>query len=269
MKFQFTMWFTMGAIFLSCGQSASTMIGARIAGLGYAGTAVTDEFALFNNPGSLSYNKSSTFFSFEVRPSLEGANRMAAGIQFRLFNGIAAAGVFRFGDNLYNEQLLCAAFSHKLGLASLGARINYHQFSVEGFGTRQALTLDFGGLAEITPQISVGARISNVTQSSESYLGILPVVLAAGICFRPQDHFLFTTEIEKDIRFPATWKAGIEYVIHEKMFFRTGFNLNPQVIYAGSGIRLRHLKFDYSITFNSNLGNAYQASAIYQFNKKS
>jgi hypothetical protein len=254
--------------FLCHGQSVSTLMGARTAGLGNASTAVTDDAALFNNIGALAYNKSSSFFAYEALPQLEGANRMAAAIQSPLLKGVAALGLFKFGDDLYSEQIVSTGFSHKLAITSLGIRINYVQYNAASSGIRHAMSLDFGGLTQITPHIALGAYITNLTQSKISDDEFLPTILSVGISLKPEDNILFTTEITKDLDYPAVWKAGMEYNVQKKIFFRTGFNLNPSALHAGLGVSVRKLKIDYAAKFSSALGIVHQGSATLQLGKK-
>ena len=244
-------------------------MGARPAGMGYASSVVADETALFNNPGALGYtDKSASFFAFESRPSLPGASRMAAGASWVSKFGVAGFGIFRFGDDLYREQIASVGFGNKFGIASLGAKVNYIQYSAEAFGTKQALTLSFGGLAKITPQILAGAYIVNLNQASISPDERLPTKLVAGMGFILNEQFFITTEVEKDIDYKATWRSGAEYTIRKKVFVRTGFNLNPMAASFGLGTKSKQLKIDCALAFNKVLGPAYQTSATYQFERR-
>src|SRR5436189_2500366 len=109
-------------------QSASTLIGARVAGMAFASAAVPNEFGAFNNPGTLaSLDALSAGFAYEVNGILPGANRIGAVFNIPASFGVTSLGVFRFGDKVYNEQILSTSFSNKFGIASLGARANYLQ----------------------------------------------------------------------------------------------------------------------------------------------
>lgn len=248
-------------------QSVSTLVGARAAGMGYTSSVLVDETALFNNVGALAENKKpASFFTYEARPALPGADRTSMGISLPTKFGVGAIGFFRFGDDLYSEQIASAGFGNKFGITSLGVKVNYIQYRAEGFGTKNAVSINFGGLAQITPQISVGAYIVNLNQSRISPDENLPTKLVTGIGFKPVDNFFIATELEKDLDYHVTWRTGAEYIIHKKVFARTGFNLNPSSTHFGLGTKTSRLKIDYAITFSA-LGTAHQASAIYQFQR--
>ena len=237
--------------------------------MGYASAVIADESALFNNPGAMGEIRlPSTWFAYEANAMLPGANRMAAGISFPTHFGTAGIGLFRFGDDLYSEQIASTGFANKLGIASLGARVNLVQYKAEGFGNKSAISVDFGGLAQITPQVSVGAYIINLTQSRISDDEYLPVKLVAGLGFRPNPQFIISTELEKDINHNATWRTGAEYSFHKKVSARTGFNLNPSAAFFGLGLQARRLKVDYAIQLNLVLGTTHQTSVAYSLEKK-
>jgi hypothetical protein len=245
-------------------------MGGRSAGLAYASATLHDEWSLLNNVAGLSkVNQLSTAFAYEVRSSLIGANRMAAVIAAPIKKGAAAFGLFRFGDDLYNEHVISLGYSNQLGLAALGVKVNYTQYYAEGFGTRNAVSLNFGGLAQLTPQIAVGAYAINLNQPELSKLDNerLPTKLVAGVAFQPNGKLLILTEIEKDLEYDPTIKWGMEYAVHKKVNFRTGFNLHPNAVFFGFGFLIKKLKIDYALQYNTTLNVAQQASAVYRLER--
>ncbi len=252
-------------------QSISTLMGARAAGMGYASSGLADEWALFNNVGGIgSQDFLSTAVAYEIRAQLTNANRMAFAFNSPIRWGVASLGAFRFGDDLYSEQIISAGFGNKFGIASLGAKVNYIQYRAEGFGTNHAFSLDFGGIAQLTDKLSIGAYITNLNQASMSndyQSERLPTKLTAGLTFKPLENILITTELDKDLDYAATWRTGLEYSFKEKFFFRTGFNLKPQTGFFGIGMRKKNLHADYAIQFNSLTGASHQASACYRISR--
>lgn len=252
-------------------QSASTLMGARAMGMGFSSSTSTDEWSLFNNVGGLGkVNQAGANFAYEIRPALIGANRLAASILTPIKIGTVGMGLFRFGDDVYSEHLVSLGFGSSVGNTSLGTKVNYIQYQAESFGTNTATSIDFGGVTQITSQISVGAYITNLTQSK--LIGTdgerLPTKLVAGLGLRPSEKIFIATEIEKDLDYQAAWRSGLEYAIYKKVFFRTGFNMSPNAAYFGLGAQKRNLKVDCAIKFNQLTGTAQQASAIYFFSSK-
>jgi len=251
-------------------QSISTQMGARSSGIGYATSGLSDEWSLFNNPGGLGkIEQINTAFAYEVRPLLKGANRLAALFNNPMKWGALAAGLFRLGDDLYNEQTLTLGFGNKIGIASLGVRGNLIQYHANGFGISRAISFDFGGIAQLTERLYVNAYINNLTQST---IGEdrqpLPTRLTAGLAYRPEKHIYLATELSKELDYSTTWRTGIEYSFQQKAFFRTGFNLKPNAAFFGLGIHKKKIKIDYAVQLNPLTGAAHQASASYWFTKK-
>jgi hypothetical protein len=249
-------------------QSSSTLMGARAAGMGYASSTLSDEWSLYSNVGGLAnVNKPNVAFAYEVQPALAGANRIAASVMTPAKIGTLSVGFFKFGDDLYSEQLASIGFGNRIGNTALGAKLNYVQYRAEGFGTSTALSVDFGGITALTKTISLGAYITNLTQTKlmGSNGQRLPTRMVAGLGFRPSENVFLATEIEKDLAYPATWRSGLEYAVYKKIFFRTGFNLNPNVFYFGIGGQKKNLKVDYALRLGQWLGAAHQASLVYAF----
>lgn len=249
-------------------QSISTQIGARANGIGYATAALPDSWSLFNNPASSAQLKqASAGCTYDLRSSLTGANRAAAIINIPFSIGVTSVGAYRFGDDLYNEQIVSAGFANKFGLASLGLQVNYIQYTATGFGNKGVATVNLGGIAELTPQLSIGAYIVNVNQPTLSGDEKLPTRLVAGIALKPSDKIFIAAEINKDLDFDAVWKIGIEYNFHKKFAARTGYNLNPNTGFFGLGFKTRRLVLDYAVQYNVLLRLSHQASVAYQFAK--
>jgi hypothetical protein len=229
---------------------------------------VFDVWGMHNNIAGLSSLETiTTAFTYDLRPTLTGANRTAVAVGMPLKLGVLGAGVYRFGDDLYNEQILSAGYSNQFGIASLGIKINYIQYRIEGYGSKGVATLNFGGIAKITPELSVGAYITNVNQPSISENEKLPTRLNAGISFTPTDKIYLTTEIEKDLDYDAVFKLGMQYKFNEKFFARTGYNLNPNTAFFGLGFQTKKFIIDYAMQHNVSLRLSHQASVSYQFKK--
>jgi hypothetical protein len=254
--------------YTSYAQSVSTLMGSRSNGLGYASSCLDDEWSLFNNIGGLaSVDKVTITSAYDWRPALPIGNRMAATFSVPTSIGVAGLGVFRFGDDVYNEQLLTAGFSNKFGIASLGAKVNYVQYNAEGFGRKGVVTVSFGGIAELTPWLSIGAYISNINQPSlsESDDEHLPTILVTGVGLTLSEKVFATVEVEKDIDYNPTWKTGLEYKPFSKASFRMGFNLNPNTIFFGAGFHTKKTKIDYALQHAVTTGLGHQATISYQW----
>jgi hypothetical protein len=255
-----------------CAQSSSILIGARSTGLGNATSCLSDEWSILNNPGGLSAVRKTTIaFSHFTNPSFQPFDRSAVSVSLPIGSSTAGISLFKFGDDLYSEQIASAAFSNKLGIASLGLRINYIQYAAKDFGTIGVFSISFGGIASVSKTLSIGAYITNINQplikrgdNAES----IPTRVAVGYRLKMSQRIFLTSEVEKEIEKPILFKTGLCYDSRGKFFFSTGFNLNPNAAFLGAGFRPRRLGFEYGMAYNFTTGLYHQVSASYQFLKR-
>ncbi|MEQ8423130.1 MAG: hypothetical protein RIA63_00370 [Cyclobacteriaceae bacterium] len=239
--------------------------------MGTASATLADNWSLFNNTAGLAkVITPSTSFAYAINPNLPGANRAAANIILPFKIGTFSSGIFRFGDELYSEQIISTGYANQFGIASLGFNLNFIQQRAEGFETRSTLGLNFGGITEITPLISIGAYILNINQPkiSGSEEERLPVKLVTGVQFKPDETLLLLIEVEKDLNYDPTFKGALEYQFHKKLDFRTGFNLKPNAVSGGVGYKSGRLIIDYSIRYNPEVLTTFQMSTSYKLARK-
>jgi hypothetical protein len=244
--------------------------GARAAGIGNASVTLGDSYSLFNNIGGLAeVKKVSLILANENRTRMEGLGTMGAGITAPMKFGTAGISVSRFGDDLYNMQVLGAGFSNKLGIVSLGGKVNYIQYNLEGFGRRTVMAVDFGGVATLTPQLIFGAHIFNLNQArvSRYHNEYLPTILKAGLSYRPTKELKLNVESEKDVDHKANFKTGMEYEIVKTVFLRTGLNTFPFSSHYGFGINPGRFTLDYALTSHTFFGMSHQFSLQFNLSK--
>lgn len=251
-------------------QSTPPYMGARAQGMGYASACLSDVWSLHNNIAGLATTTvTATAFSYQALPSSPFLNRMGAVMATPVKAGAAAVGLYRLGDDLYNEQTLSAGMANTFGMTSLGLKLNYVQFRAAGLETRSALTASFGGISRLTPTLRAGAHILNINQPviNERTGEKMATRLVAGLSYRPSEKLIVAGEIEKDLDYPSTLKAGLDYRPYKKIAFRTGFHLHPQAGFFGLGFEVRKFQLDYAIAFGEVPGLGHQATATYRFDQ--
>jgi len=254
---------------VAAGQSASVAIGGRTTAMGNASASLKDNWAIYNNPaGAAKLKHISLNTSSDIYPALTGANRVAAVAVLPSKAGTFSAGAFRFGDKLYSEYFLSAGYCHSLGLASMGVRLDLIQYRTEGFDPAMALGVSIGTVADITDHLSLGGYVSNINRPRLPDGTPLPVRMATGFEFRPTEKVAVCGEIEKDVAYAPTFKAGMELSPLKKVKLRSGFNLYPNAAFAGIGLTSWNAGIDYSLCWRPSLGYAHQASLSFQHRTK-
>lgn len=248
------------------GQNGKYPMGARNAAIGGASLTLGDQWSLFNNIGALALSRNNIVFtSYQNRFNLSEFQIVGAGYVHTIHKVVAGLGVFRFGDELFSEQRVNLAVSHKLDRVSLGAGVDYLQYNVSTVGTKSALLIEFGGVAEITDQVWFGAHVFNINQAELSFTERekLPVVMKAGISFRPSAELMINLETEKDLDFDEVFHLGLEYQLIETVYLRTGFNTSPFNGAFGLGFYPKQFQFDYSFSEDANLGSIHEISVSF------
>lgn len=255
----------------AAGQQSFSAIGARSMALGKASSCLNDQWSLFSNTAGLAQVKHSVAgFTYTSYPSFAPFNHMAVLFAFPTGAGTAALGMFRFGDDLYNEHVASAGFSNKFGIAALGVRVSYMQYHIPSYGTSGALTISAGGIADLTPHLSVSAHIVNINQPaiSDEDAEHVPGWLVLGILLRPSEKARLMLEVEKKLDTHPTWKSALEYEVHTKLIARTGVNLHPQAAFGGMGFVTKKFRLDYAVAYDFLVGMCHQATVNYSFTKK-
>ncbi|EKB51284.1 hypothetical protein [Cecembia lonarensis] len=245
--------------------------GARSMGMGNANATLSDVWSVFNNVGGLSrIDHSQVAFGYDHRLDLNELTTLAAALVFKRKDFGWGIGVSSYGSEYFSQQHFGLAISNQLGIASLGLKINYFQTSIEGFGTGRAAILEFGGIAELSPELFFGAHVYNPTRAKfgKHSPDHLPTVIKAGISYRPAEKLSVQLEAEKDIVLDPLLKLGLEYNLLNKIWGRMGINTLSSHLFFGIGFQGRTIHFDYAITQHPALGYTHHFSANVQLSKK-
>lgn len=245
--------------------------GARSIGLGNAHVTMGDVWSIFNNVGGLSRAKNSQVtFSYDHRLQLDELTTLAAAAVIKSNQSAIGIGVSSFGSEYFSQNQIGLGFSNQMGIASLGLKINYFQTSMEGFGTGRAAIIEFGGIAELTPQLFFGAHIYNPTRAKygKNSHDYLPTVVKAGVSYRPSEKVMLNVEAEKDILLDPLLKIGLEYNILNKVWARGGLITFTNHLFFGFGFQSRKFHFDYATTQHPQLGYTHHFSCNFVFGQR-
>jgi hypothetical protein len=242
--------------------------GGRSMGMGNANVTIGDVWSIFNNIGGLAKTENTqATFSYDHRLNLDELTTLAAGAVIKGKNKAFGLGISSFGSELYSQNQIGFGFSNQLGIASLGIKVNYLQTSIEGFGSGGAAIIEFGGVAELTPELFFGAHVYNVSRAKygKNSDDRLPTTVKAGLSYRPTSKVLVNLEAEKDILLDPMLKMGLEYNLMDRVWTRVGMNTQPNKFFFGIGFRPKRFHIDYALTQHPNLGNTHHFSFNYLF----
>lgn len=245
--------------------------GARSQGLGNTRVYLPDSWTYFNNVGALDrMEETEISVGFDSRFGLPELNTVDLALGWKNDFGTIGLGISRFGGKLFNQQLIGLGFSNTFGIVSLGAKIDWFQTQIEGFGAGNAMVFSLGGVAELGPDFFLGANFSNLNRAklSQNSEQRLPTAIQMGIAYLPGESLKILAEIEKDIELDPVFKAGIEYQLREWIVLRTGISSNPSRLSFGLGIKKEQFGFDYAYGQNTSLGRTHHLSLVLKLEKK-
>jgi hypothetical protein len=242
--------------------------GARAAGMGNAVVTISDEWAPFHNIAGIATQKRLVAgLWYKNDYAVRAFQETSVHVVGTLLKGGFAASFYKFGNELYNVNRISAGYAHKISLVRLGIQVHYVQAAMENLGVRKNVVLDFGGITELVPtKLFFGANIFNLNQATLNG-ELLPVLMKAGLSYRPGKKVMLNAEVEKDVLYKPTVKAGLEYAVLEKFSVRTGINTRPFINFFGLGFQNKIFQLDYALTKHSQLGYSHRISILIFFNK--
>jgi hypothetical protein len=166
----------------------------------------------------------------------------------------------QFGFTLYKETEIGIALSRVLDRSvSAGVSINYYHLVIDRYGSTNKLIINIGFLAHVSEQVSLGFNFNNVGRASIGKIGErIPQALTSGMSWRPLNGFLLTVEIEKDVRYPASIKVGVEQTIVDIISLRAGVANNPDKFSVGFAVRYSMVEFSYACYSHNDLDWTHQ-----------
>jgi hypothetical protein len=239
-------------------------------GRGARPIALSNAFvAMGNSPWSTVYNPAGLASCYGSEGSLYLSPQQFGMKELRT---ISAAGVIpfgggsaglvlgQFGFELYRETELTAGVGGTIddGIA-IGGAFNIVRISLERYGTATISSYDLGALLEIVSGLRIGFDWKNVTAAKIAGTGeSLPQLLATGLCYDLSAESRATMELEKDIRFPFSLKAGLEHTFLRVLTLRVGMCNNPDKFSCGLGLRVAGFELSYAGYNHAQLGWTHQ-----------
>lgn len=242
---------------------------ARVQAMGqaYIGLANTPD-AIFSNCGGLAFIRHPSLALYFTRPYgmqelLQGSLSVTLPTPFGSFG----TGVNHFGNELYQEQSLLFSYSQSIRQKfSWGINLHYMKLQIAKYGSDFSYGIDIGFLTKISQQLHWGFCATNINRATfDDGNECLPQTFASGVSVAPFQNFIVNFDIFKDTDFPLELRMGIEYLIFQKIAFRTGFTTEPSKFCFGFGLLFPYFAFDYAATSHIDLGLTHYFSVQFSF----
>ena len=224
---------------------------------GQAGVAVPDgRWAVFSNSSLLPTHETHiSFYGFRYVGIAEITDA-AASVTIPVKNGAFGAGIHRYGFHLFNETRFRAGYKHQWGQFHAGVALNYnHVQQGGGYGSAGAFGVDLGIAGQMAESVWFGARATNVNQPSYAETEEeLPRELAAGFSYHPSPGVMITAEAVKDVRFPVSFRAGIDVELIKGLNGRAGATTYPETYSFGFGYATSAWQVNFAVQQHLILG---------------
>jgi hypothetical protein len=252
--------------------SAQTPPGARETAICNAGVALSDNvFSIFNNPAGLAqlgWRETGVYYSPAPFGLPELANGYIAYSEPAL-KGTLSFGVMTYGYELYRENKFLLSYSGQIVKdIFIGTVINYQLVTIKNYGNDGAIIFNLGTLAYLSHDIRIGFDIMNLNRSA---LGgekdQIPMIFDLGLSYNFSENLLLCFSINKDIRYRSGISGGLEYLIRDILYIRSGVGTEPFRYSGGTGIHFSHFSFDYAFSLHQELGITHQVSLIFSFSE--
>ncbi|HMQ80411.1 MAG TPA: hypothetical protein PKE39_07255 [Ignavibacteria bacterium] len=245
-------------------------IGAKPISLGGAFTSLANNSnAVYYNPAGISqipFREVSVFYSpapFGLKELANGSVNYVEPTKFGAF-GLSAK---TYGFELYKEITVTATYSNNYKKKIFyGANINYYNLKIQNYGSASTFGIDIGGLAYLTDFLRWGFAAFNLnrpkigTQDDK-----LPQVYRTGVSIQPRKELNFVLDVEKDTRYTASVKAGVEYSLYDMIDLRAGIGTEPTKFSGGVGLYYSIFEIDYGFYNHQDLGLTHQGTITINF----
>ncbi|MBK9099298.1 MAG: hypothetical protein IPM14_14510 [bacterium] len=270
MRLLFTLWLLSAVTISTFAQYAP---GARQISMANSDVALAnDVFSIFGNPAGLSqfdWREVGIYYS----PAPFGLSELSNG--YIAYNeplnfGSLSIGGMTYGFDLYRESRVALGYSYNYeNILFAGITVNYHNYSIQNYGSTGAFYVNVGGLVYILDQLRWGFSVDNLNRATIANIDDqIPMVLVTGLSYDIINDFSLNFALEKDIRYNPSVKFGIEYDIIEYLSLRAGTSNEPSRFTAGVGINYSMFSLDYAFFTHQDLGLSHQAGIIINFGKE-
>lgn len=239
-------------------------LGARSNALAGASLTINDAWANLNSIGTIGRVENTTgAITYQNRYNVPEFMVLGGSIiqPLNWFN--AGLSFYRFGNDLFSEQKAGLAIGNTIQMVSLGLAANLIQYRIEGLGSWNYWVFEFGGVAQLTDQILIGAHIFNMSVGED-----IPVTMKAGLSYRPLPNLMINAETHKTLEYQARFVGGIEFYLIDPIAIRSGISTNPFKSAYGFGIKIKPFIFNYAFSSQSNLGIVHEISLDFMLKNK-
>jgi len=244
--------------------------GATSTAMAGLNSTTSNVWSVNNNIGQLSNMKFSAASISIFQPFLVSdftTSSIAIGVLSK--NGCFGISYSNYGNEFL--QFHSTGFGYSMLLndqLSGGLKINYHYINAGNiYSNKSAISADLGVAAQLNDELKIGVQIINPTLSElDDYNNErIPTAMQIAIGYNLSNEVAAHFAVNKDIIYPASFLAAIEYKPNKSILFRGGIGTNPSLASFGVGTYLKKFTIDIAAQYHQILGFSPEISLTYSF----
>ena len=245
--------------------------GPRYQALADASVGLSGCWSVFGNQAGLAViDRPEIAGSFQDRFLVSELSTRSGLFVFPVQSSVCAISIYQFGKNPFRQEKFGFAYARQLfPQLNFGVQFNYFQmFLSEDNRSVGTSGLELGFQYLFVKKLVLGFHVLNPYKTGIRTLSgtfLYPSRINFGVLYHLSDVFSIATELDNEFNRQFIVKTGLEYIILENLFLRTGISGKPYQLSAGIGFKVKELIMDLATTYNQYLGNSPSISFQYQF----
>ena len=176
-------------------------------------------------------------------------------------------------SNYGNEflQINNVGFGYSMKLSEnlqSGIKLNYFHFNAgEYYNNKSVFTADIGLNATLSQELDINLSIKNPTLTNLDDFDNekIPTIMQFGIGYKLSEQLSLNTGINKNIAYPTSFLAAINYQPTKKISLKGGIGTQPTIAAFGIGVNLKLFELNFATQIHQILGWSPDFSITYKF----
>ncbi len=250
-------------------------LGARQNALASNDLFIQNVWAAHNNPALLgTINQMQTGIFYQNRFLLKQLGLKAVAFVLPLNNSALGLTFSSFGYSIFQENQLKLSYGMKLGeKVNAGVGLSWLNNQINGIEYVRKYNFILPEMAlmyQVTKNLTIATSVYNPVMQkikSSRYDERLPTVFKLGGRYTLSDKVILYSQINKDLDFDASVRAGMEYFVSEKLILNMGIATTATLAAFGVSYRLNDWGLNFGTSYHQQLGFSPSVGIVYRKNK--
>lgn len=206
--------------------------GAATLGKGDISLLEQNVYALYSNQAGLAtLDKFGANISYTQLYQIPDLSHIQFGLSYGSKYGGFGFQVQNSSTSGYDHQKFGFAYGRKiLEKLDLGAQFDLFNVQIDGYGSTQFFSVEFGAMSDVHKKLRVGLHVFSPGQVKIIESERISTKMRFGLEYSPSKYVSLLTEIEKNVSQAPILKFGIQYMPNSLFVLRAGTNTGPSTM---------------------------------------